>query len=179
VDGTIRKLRKADVRALKASWTCRDVIFTCSNGWTIEKLPHADHLTEGTLMGHCMGGKDARGHTETELSLREPDGTPHATIGCYWRYTDEVIPYGIHNLGGRCNRFPKAEYVALINELVFALGEDKIVRECNSWGTDTDDEYHVQHVVTDETYMDNDGQGAQYRDAAWRRRRGVEHASAR
>jgi hypothetical protein len=170
--------RGRDVRRMKKPYTCREVFFTCSNGWTIEKLPPEDHALEGKFMGHCLGTKDSgECGLRTELSLREPDGTPHVTIGCSWTSPvgAQSTPTRLHNLGGRCNRYPKAAYVALINEYARFLEEMPLPLTSSypTWGQDVDDEYHDDKVLTDEDYRDNERIGYQWRDAEWRVKRGV------
>lgn len=95
--------RGRDVRKMDKPYTCREVVHTCSNGWTIERVSQEDQNMEGFFMGHCLGvGGPTYAYAEV-LSLREPDGTPHATI------TDGVMV-------GRCNQAPKDKYVALCHE---------------------------------------------------------------
>jgi hypothetical protein len=162
--------RGRDIRKMAKPYSCREAVFECSNGWKIEKCPAEDHPVEGFFMGHCLGGIDS--HTmRTELSLREPDGTPHVTISCRWSELDE--PYDLFDLGGRCNAYPKPEYVDLINEYQAALGAPLFTREkMNSWGQDDDTEYHEQGILTDKDYRDMD-HGTLWRDESWRRKRDV------
>lgn len=98
--------RGRDVRKMEKPYTCREVLFTCSNGWTIERVSPEDFNMEGFFMGHCLGKDEfttrSLQHVRV-LSLREPDGTPHATITGY-----EMV--------GRCNQAPKDSYCALIWE---------------------------------------------------------------
>lgn len=99
MEGTIKRGR--DVRKMDKPYTGREVVHTCSNGWTIERVIPAEYAMEGFFMGHCLGS--SHGGSDEVLSLREPDGTPHVTIvnGC---------------MTGRCNQAPKAKYAALCHE---------------------------------------------------------------
>lgn len=155
--------RGKDVRKMKKPWTCREVLFTCSNGWTVERLVPEDYALEGWFMGHCLGGVHSGG-SEAVASLREPDGTPHVTFTCRGG--------GAH---GRCNAFP-AKYAHLINEWRIAEGLEKYSKEAierlssGSWGKDTDVAYHDEYILSDQDYRDLDG-GYWWRDAAWQEKR--------
>lgn len=152
--------RGRDVRKMDKPYTCREAVFTCSNGWRIEKLPADDWPLEGWLMGHCLGGQDAGG-SHAEFSLREPDGTPHVTI---------VGRQGLH---GRCNAYPKSKYVELINEWHEVTGTAPNPLEpsrYSKWGLDKDDDYHERGVHSDQDYRDLPG-GAFWRDPAWHSKR--------
>ena len=98
MEGTIARGR--DVRKMDKPYTGREVVHTCSNGWTIERVIPEEYAMEGFFMGHCLGtsagGRDV-------FSLREADGTPHVTI------VDGIMT-------GRCNRAPKDAYAALCHE---------------------------------------------------------------
>lgn len=149
---------------MEKPYTCREVLFTCSNGWTVEKLVAADYKLEGFFMGHCLGGVHGRGSYAC-ASLREPDGTPHVTF---------VFEGG--GAHGRCNAFP-VKYMHLVNEWREHLGLDPYTDayiKANAkgyWGVDDDDEYHENHKLDDRDYRDLAG-GAPWRDAAWRKKRG-------
>lgn len=157
--------RGKDVRKMEKPYSCRKVLFTCSNGWTIEQLVPNDYALEGWFMGHCLGGKDAAG-SHAVASLREPDGTPHITF--------TQTGGGAH---GRCNAFPK-KYASFINEWRVSLGYEpytdaQVAQLANgSWGEDTDDKYHEKHVMDDRDYRDLP-YGSMWRDAAWRQKRGT------
>lgn len=94
--------RGRDVKKMDKPYTCREVLFTCSNGWTIERVSAEDFKMEGFFMGHCLGESNSGRYTEI-LSLREPDGTPHVTM------CDSVMT-------GRCNQAPKERYATLVRE---------------------------------------------------------------
>lgn len=156
--------RGRDVKRMEKLYTCRQVLFTCSNGWRVERLARGDYPLEGFFMGHCLGGVHAHGSTAV-ASLREPDGTPHVTF--------TSMGGGAH---GRCNAFPR-KYVHLVNEWREHLGlapydEATIERLCqNPWGVDNDDTYHENHKLDDKDYRDLE-YGSLWRDAAWRQKRG-------
>lgn len=156
--------RGKDVRKMEKPYTCREVIFVCSNGWTIEKLPPEDHAVEGYFMGHCLGGPNTSEKTCTLFSLREPDGTPHVTI-------KDSLWSPLLWLFGRCNKFPKDKYVALVQEYATQFGKE--ISHANCWGQDDDEEYHEEGHWTDEDYRDLEF-GSRWRDQAWRKKRGVE-----
>lgn len=149
---------------MEKPWICREVLFTCSNGWTVEKLAHEDYPLEGYFMGHCLGGVHSAG-SRAVASLREPDGTPHVTF--------TTQGGGAH---GRCNAFP-AKYVQLINEWRVSLGhpaytDADVARLSNgSWGVDDDEAYHEKHKLDDRDYRDLD-YGRMWRDEAWYTKRG-------
>lgn len=163
--GTARP-RGRDVRKMEKPWTCREVLFTCSNGWTIEKLVPADYALEGFFMGHCLGGVHAAG-SRAIASLREPDGTPHVTFTHHGG--------GAH---GRCNAFP-VKYAQFVNEWRVHLGLDPYTDAQieglakGSWGADDDTEYHENHKLSDRDYRDLSG-GRYWRDEAWRKKRGTD-----
>lgn len=107
-----KRPRGKDVKRMDKPYTCREVLHTCSNGWTIERVSPEDFRMEGFFMGHCLGADPitfAPGaycpSFQEVLSLREPDGTPHATI------TDGVMV-------GRGNQTPKEKYCVLIQECI-------------------------------------------------------------
>lgn len=153
--------RGRDMKKLPKPYEHREVVFTCSNGWTIERLERADFAIEGFFMGHCLGGKDAVGCNGPYLSLREPDGTPHATIEDSYYVA----------LYGRCNAYPKPEYVALINEWLLSAGRSlKDLHGSNSWGKDADDDYHVSATLSDRDYRDMP-KGSWWRDSQWKEKR--------
>lgn len=158
--------RGRDVRKMDKPWTCREVLFTCSNGWTIETLIKEDYALEGFFMGHCLGTSD-QGLCTAVASLREPDGTPHCTF----------IGYGTEP-HGRCNAFP-VKYLALINEwrehlklVPFKDGNSYDAGEAVLWGLDDDNDYHDKGILTDKDYRDMD-QGHWWRDEAWEVKRGI------
>lgn len=154
--------RGRDVRKLPKPYLHREVVFTCSNGWTLERCPPEDHFVEGFMMGHCLGGPDARGcGNYTYLSLRESDGTPHVTVQ---ETSRGLIPYG------RCNRFPKSEYVRLIQEYAFPLGKNVVDDGCWLREIDDDREYHELGKLNDSDYRDREV-GRQWRDQDWQRKR--------
>lgn len=100
--------RGRDVRKMDKPYKCREVIGTCSNGWTVERVSIEDFGMEGFFMGHCLGKdelSDNRLRDRVVLSLREPDGTPHVTI------TERAMV-------GRCNRAPKEAYCRLVLEVI-------------------------------------------------------------
>lgn len=97
-----KRPRGRDVRKMDKPYTCREVMATCSNGWTIERVSPEDAGMEGFFMGHCLGLECAVGE-DTTFSLREPDGTPHVTIH-----------QGV--MVGRCNQAPKKKYQTLVLE---------------------------------------------------------------
>lgn len=155
----VRSMRTRNIRKMVKPYTGRDVVFTCSNGWTIEKLVKADFPVEGFFMGHCLGS-DRDHYADTGFySLREPDGTPHVTI----RHTGVNI-----ELYGRANKFPCDEYVALAKEW------GKQVQKPYGWGADpdTDVEYHTRKLWNDMDYRDH-ARGAQFRGATYKTKRGV------
>lgn len=89
---------------MEKPYTTRLVVFTCSNGWTIETVPEEDVEIERGLMGLN------RGYTSVEAqihSLREPDGTPHATIIGEGK---RIVAFG------RCSAPPSRKYQVLIDE---------------------------------------------------------------
>lgn len=154
--------RGRDMKKLPKPYSCRDVEFTCSNGWTIEWLPKEDFPVEGFFMGHCMGGKDGP-QSGMFYSLREPDGTPHVTIDTCFGY--------MHALYGRCNKYPKPEYVKLINEWLASINKPlKDPNGKNTWGKDDDEAYHTERKLSDLDYRDVE-HGASWRDAQWRKKR--------
>ena len=157
--------RGRDVRKMEKPYSGREVVFTCSNGWTLEILTHDDQSIEGFFMGHCLGGKDSGACEWGEyLSLREPDGTPHVTID---------ISGGIFHPYGRCNAYPKAAYVELLNEYRESEGKYPLdLEEYTSWGTDTDETYHEKGHLDDRDYRDSDA-GRPWRDLAWRLKCGI------
>jgi hypothetical protein len=155
-----RPRRSRDIRKMDKPYTCRDVVFECSNGWTIEKVSKEDGPIEGYFMGHCLGTKDDIGCWSAWdfYSLREPDGTPHVTLGLC-QDSDEL------NAWGRCNKWPKPEYVTLISEWKVPVPEH--------WakaGVDDDDAYHNTGMLDDRDYRDIE-LGRAWRDADWRERR--------
>lgn len=162
--GTARP-RGRDVRKMEKPYTCREVLFTCSNGWTVERLDRADYALEGFFMGHCLGGRHGAGSSAV-ASLREPDGTPHVT---FTGFGD-----GAH---GRCNAFP-TKYVSLVNEWRVSLGLDPFDSDdvealaAEKWGEDTDTQYHENHVMDDRDYRDLE-YGLMWRDAEWYKKRGL------
>ena len=88
-------------------YTGREAIHTCTNGWTIEHVIPEEFGMEAYFMGHCLSPTSCGVDENTVYSLREPDGTPHATIVVHedgWEFV------------GRCNQPPKAKYMALIRE---------------------------------------------------------------
>lgn len=96
--------RGRDVRKMDKPYTGREVVHTCSNGWTIERVIPEEHEMEGFFMGHCLGTlSSSAGKNAQVFSLREPDGTPHVTI------VDGIMT-------GRGNQAPKASYAALCHE---------------------------------------------------------------
>lgn len=99
-----RPKRGRDVRKMDKPYTCREVLHTCSNGWTIERVPPEDENMEGFFMGHCLG-IGGTGWQGDIFSLREPDGTPHVTIVH-------------HKMVGRCNQAPKEKYITLCQEFI-------------------------------------------------------------
>lgn len=116
-------------------------------------------------MGHCLGTQWQQGCT-AHFSLREPDGTPHVTI---------VERSGRHGLFGRCNAYPKNEYVALINEWCVASGhEESLLDGSNSWGVDDDAEYHEKGKLTDRDFRDLE-HGRGWRDDDWYEKRAEMH----
>lgn len=153
--------RGRDVRKMDKPWTCRTVLFTCSNGWTVELLVKKDYALEGFFMGHCLGTEDQGGCTAF-ASLREPDGTPHIT------FTGQGT--GAH---GRCNAFP-VKYLDYINEWRAHLKLRPIVLDGRDysagWGEDNDTEYHEKGILTDKDYRDMDN-GHWWRDEAWEEKR--------
>ncbi len=154
--------RGRDMKRLPKPYAEREVVFTCSNGWTIEWLPKEDFPVEGFFMGHCMGGKDGPANG-TYYSLREPDGTPHVTIDSCWGYG--------YVLYGRCNKYPKPEYVKLINEWFLKLGQPaKDPLGKNTWGNDDDDAYHTKGELSDSDYRDVP-HGQAWRDKEWHEKR--------
>lgn len=100
MEGTIKRGR--DVRKMDKPYIGREVVYTCSNGWTIERVIPEEFNMEGFFMGHCLGD-ECKDRSAEVFSLREPDGTPHVTVyrGC---------------MVGRCNQAPKAKYQALCRE---------------------------------------------------------------
>ena len=166
--------RGRDVRKMEKPYSCREILFTCSNGWTIELLPPADHAIEGFFMGHCMGGPKSTDRGKTCASLREPDGTPHVTMDLgYDRENMKIAP--MQPLSGRCNAYPKPKYVRLINEYMEALWETDAYNfsdenRYSRWGYDTDDEYHEQGHWTDRDFRDLD-HGRPWRTEAWQQKR--------
>lgn len=95
--------RGRDVRKMDKPYTGREVVHTCSNGWTIERVIPEEFQMEGFFMGHCLGVGSGTCEGSEVFSLREPDGTPHATI------VDGIMT-------GRCNQAPKPVYAALCRE---------------------------------------------------------------
>src|SRR5206468_2879628 len=70
--------RGKDLRKLTLPWTTREVVFTCANGWTIERIHEADRWLEGLCMGHCMGiGPDGKDAGLGYLHLIDAHGVPH------------------------------------------------------------------------------------------------------
>lgn len=141
--------RGRDMRKLPKPYECREVVFRCSNGWTIERLPREDYAIEGFFMGHCLGGVDSHGCNGPYLSLREPDGTPHVTISGSILY-------------GRCNAYPKEEYVLLIKEFIPNPRKPSFTR----WGEDNDTDYHKNGLLDDRDYRDM-VYGASWRGKDW------------
>lgn len=109
----LKRPRGRDVRKMDKPYTGREVIHTCSNGWTIERVIEDEFHMEAFFMGHCLSPTSCGVDTDQVFSLREPDGTPHATIVmepvlCGFLQSWEAV--------GRCNMPPKAKYTALIKE---------------------------------------------------------------
>ena len=137
-DRQVRSLRTRDIRKSNKPYSCRDVVFTCSNGWTIERVPDEDHPIEGFFMGHCLGSSLDYYQGYTFYSLREPDGTPHVTI-----YYSQCF--------GRSNMAPRLLYMALIREW------KPDARAAAGWGVveDTDDAYHDRGKLNDHDWRDH------------------------
>lgn len=149
----VRSMRTRNIRKITKPYTSREVVFTCSNGWTIEKLVKADFPVEGFFMGHCLGSNLDHYSAGGFYSLREPDGTPHVTIH-----------YNI--CFGRANAVPRSEYMVLIQEwLPFATGY-------SIWGNDTDEAYHKRGLWDDKDWQDNPACPPMYRGKAWKEKRG-------
>lgn len=148
----VRSMRTRNIRRINKPYACREVVFTCSNGWRIEKLPPKDFSVEGFFMGHCLGGSNAPQSLRVAYSLREPDGTPHVTIArskCY----------------GRANQAPRQEYMDLVHEWEPSLRPEM------HWGKDTDTAYHDKGYVSDKDYRDLPA-GKYWRDSRWHTKRG-------
>lgn len=157
---------------IEKPWKRRDPVFTCSNGWTLEWLDPDDQALEGFLMGHCLGTKDS--HTcafDDYLSLRDPDGNPHVTVTLI---KGTLIPTELY---GRCNRYPRTEFIRLINEYMDTLPLEKFfscyISNNHSWGKDEDLLYHEEGVWSDEDYRDNPDVGFRWRDEEWDLKREV------
>ena len=112
---------KAVARRLPKPYQCREAVFTCSNRWTIERCPPPDHVTEGQLLGNCLGGQMDKEPRRTHLSLREPYGTPHALITATFNADGTVR--ALERPHGHGNRWPKPAYINLINEYCDVLGQ--------------------------------------------------------
>jgi hypothetical protein len=108
------------------------VVHTTPEGYTVRQLHTPEELTaEGNAMGHCVGGyADDVANGQTSIySLRDPQGTPHATVEIepnQYRYDPEEalspslqqainttpVPHGgnIVQIQGKANREPEPEY---------------------------------------------------------------------
>jgi hypothetical protein len=144
--------RGKDIKQLEIPWLSREIVHTCSNGWTIEIVDLEDFWLEGLLMGHCLGLENGP-ISGAFKSLRSEKGKPHVTID--W---NRAI--------GRCNQEPPRKY----QELIWEWNES--IRAQTSWGIDDDKRYHEKGVLSDMDYRDLD-YGHGYRDERYTEKRGV------
>ena len=77
-----RNQRRRARHTLAACYSPETVVMALPNGWALHRVPPADVELEGHLMGNCL--RDGELYTPDELlSLRDPDGVPHATVEVY------------------------------------------------------------------------------------------------
>lgn len=131
----------------------KNVVFTLSNGWTIQQVRTANDLqVEGNLMGHCVGSycKYVERGSSHIYSLRDPKNQPHVTIEVEGAGSDaspaekdddplEVTKrhrgkISIVQIQGKENKEPIPEYKAMIKEWFAALGPDNIQMESGNSG---------------------------------------------
>ncbi len=134
-----KAFRGKDVKRMTKPWVSREVVFTCSNGWTIEKIEKEDYWLEALFMGHCLDS-----HREEAWSLREEDGTSHTTL--YLRYN------GISAVG-RCNNKPPDKYMDLCLEW-----NQGITPELKGAEIDDDIEYHEEKILNAKDFMNRRGE---------------------
>lgn len=117
----------------------KNVVFTLSNGWTIQEVRSENDLgVEGEKMGHCVGGYCeivARGDSSI-YSLRDPKNEPHATIEVRPTAKGEPGPatpmpskeegWEIIQIQGKENKEPIPEYKKMIAEWFKSLDRENI-----------------------------------------------------
>lgn len=153
-----KPFRGRDIKKMEKPWSKREIVFTCSNGWTIELIDPDDWWLEGLFMGHCLGLE--RGpRSGVYLSLRDENGSPHVTL--------EKSYFSSRHLAiGRCNGQPPDHYINLIREW-----NPEVIPQIN-WGRDTDSTYHNDGILTDVDYRDLDvGRAQGYKSLEWRQKR--------
>ena len=89
----------------------KDVVYDFGNGFTIVKVPPEDLGTEGSNMGHCVGGycDVVRSGSVIIYSLRDSKNMPHATIEVYKNGTVDQIK-------GKQNEPPVPKYRPMIKQ---------------------------------------------------------------
>src|SRR5206468_9942135 len=85
--------RGKDLRKLTLPWTTREVVFTCANGWTIERIHEADRWLEGLRSEEHTSELQSRSELVCRLLLEKktmPDllGLPES---CGPRSTESTV----------------------------------------------------------------------------------------
>jgi hypothetical protein len=138
------------------------VLKTLANGWTVRELEPADLEFEGNEMGHCVGGEGYRravenGHTKI-ISLRDPQGHPHATMELETNMRvrpGEPGRYVIEQVQGKSNEIPKPEYQAMLKDWITGLPEG----DRPSWKNEVEDISDLNEIVNPEDDDDPHGWG--------------------
>jgi hypothetical protein len=95
-------------------YNTKNVILKLTNGYTWVEVPAEDLKTEGSNMGHCVGGsvyvRKVNAGSIKILSLRDSGNKPHVTI--------EITKAGdVVQVQGKQNEEPVAKYHAAIEQL--------------------------------------------------------------
>ena len=138
------------------------VLKTLANGWTVRELEPADLEFEGNEMGHCVGGEGYRravenGHTKI-ISLRDPQGHPHATMELETNMRvrpGEPGRYVIEQVQGKSNEIPKPEYQAMLKDWITGLPEG----DRPSWKNEVEEISDLNEIVNPEDDDDPHGWG--------------------
>ena len=138
------------------------VLKTLPNGWTVRELEPDDLQFEGNEMGHCVGGEGYRravenGHTKI-ISLRDPQGHPHATMEL--ENNTRIKPgvqgrHVIEQVQGKGNEIPKPEYQAMLKQWITELPEG----ERPVWKNEVEAISDLNEIVSPEEDDDPHGWG--------------------